>query len=316
MSVHIPNRDRVLAAMEAELVGPAPRGREIDCTRVVRFATAEESYGPWRQQGSGEEILERDRPCTRYGVGVLYPLETPAEALAPGGGDDAASAPPATDGDTGADGAVTARGQRDIEAIVERNPGQPDSGDDEAFDLFTANTYRPSSAGLSFLAAIPPGSTLVVSATGGRYGRKAVTIAGRERTWWLRGPVSIRAEFPADAVRTAREARVAPSHVAAENTAGLDLHIELYSRPHDGAGWLITASLVNRKRHDGVPDEYCLFQTAFTATVAVGDDRPHILPYPGPPHEQLDEEERSLALLYRNTQTFAVGHGCAADWDA
>lgn len=28
----------------------------------------------------------------------------------------------------------------------------------------------------------------------------------------------------------------------------------------------------------------------------------------------LDEEEQSLALLYRNMQTFAVGHGCAANW--
>jgi hypothetical protein len=37
-----------------------------------------------------------------------------------------------------------------------------------------------------------------------------------------------------------------------------------------------------------------------------------ILPYPTA--EPLDSEERSQELLYRDKLTFAVGHGCAADW--
>ncbi len=39
-----------------------------------------------------------------------------------------------------------------------------------------------------------------------------------------------------------------------------------------------------------------------------------ILPYPETPVDLLDKEEKSMFLLYRNSQTYAVGHGCAADW--
>src|SRR5260370_8937901 len=72
-------RDIILRALKAELVGPSPQGREIDCTQPISFDDPKQSYGPWRQQGSGEEILLRDPPCKRYGVGVLYPLCTPVE---------------------------------------------------------------------------------------------------------------------------------------------------------------------------------------------------------------------------------------------
>ena len=34
------------------------------------------------------------------------------------------------------------------------------------------------------------------------------------------------------------------------------------------------------------------------------------------PFEQLDREEQSLALLYRESATWGIGHGCAAGWDA
>jgi len=42
-----------------------------------------------------------------------------------------------------------------------------------------------------------------------------------------------------------------------------------------------------------------------------------ILPYPGPSFDNIEdnEEELSLALLYRNRPTFAVGHGCSAEWE-
>jgi hypothetical protein len=36
-------------------------------------------WKPWRQKGSGEEILTRDAPLTRYGVGVLYPIGVSSE---------------------------------------------------------------------------------------------------------------------------------------------------------------------------------------------------------------------------------------------
>ena len=41
-----------------------------------------------------------------------------------------------------------------------------------------------------------------------------------------------------------------------------------------------------------------------------------IEPYPDVEQPDSDDEEQSIALLYRHQRTFAIGHGCAADWDA
>src|SRR4051812_34761995 len=70
------NRRLIIKALRDELIGPAPAGKELDCTPPVFFAKAQEAYGPWTQKGTGEEILLRDVPTKRYGIGVLYPEET------------------------------------------------------------------------------------------------------------------------------------------------------------------------------------------------------------------------------------------------
>src|ERR1700694_4629654 len=73
MSVHIANREHILSSLKEELIGPSPQGEELDCTKEIIFLEASESYKPWRQAVSGEEILQRDQPLNRYGAGVLYP---------------------------------------------------------------------------------------------------------------------------------------------------------------------------------------------------------------------------------------------------
>ncbi len=63
-------RGKVIEALRAELLGPAAVGKPLDS---FKFEKKEESYGPWINAATGEEILERD-PLIRYGVGVLYPV--------------------------------------------------------------------------------------------------------------------------------------------------------------------------------------------------------------------------------------------------
>lgn len=72
---HIQNRDAVLKMLREELVGPCMVGDEIDCNQPVYLPEVESAYKPYRQLGSGEEILQRDSPTKRYGIGVLYPME-------------------------------------------------------------------------------------------------------------------------------------------------------------------------------------------------------------------------------------------------
>jgi hypothetical protein len=99
-----------------------------------------------------------------------------------------------------------------------------------------------------------------------------------------------------------------------ENHHPLKLEVAAYPREATGPEQsLITFCLVNRSSGD-VFDELCLFQSRFTIEFENGSELP-VLPYPEPEWLATDDEEESLALLYRNYQTFAVGHGCAADWE-
>ncbi len=314
MPDHVANRDKVLERLRDELVGPSPCGEDIDCSGEIRFADAALGYRPYRQLGSGEEILQRDTPTKRYGIGVLYPI-----CAAPGPEDLDVQAPPldpAEAADIPADGAelLQASAAVDCEKIAARSERHLPEADEDDFDLSSANAYKPSSMGVSFLVRLPPGAELQVEAGGGRYRQKTVSVAGRQRDWWLRSPVKISAhyrseDFPKDRSRTVR-----PFQMASGNLEGLDIRVELLARPRrDHADtYLVTVCLINRDTVHGRLDPQCLFQSHFRISANGQEAGAQILPYPAA--APLDDEERSVELLYREKVTFAVGHGCAADW--
>lgn len=200
MADHIVNRDKITQALREELVGPSPQGKPINCRSKINFQSEKDFYGPWRQE-NGEEIIQRDAPVVRYGVGVLFPMRTKLED------EDSKSSREDKDSDQdnqpdekdASEVLITDEVNKSLEQIKE---GVADSVETESddFDLSTANAYKPSSMGVSFLGEFPTGSVLLVKATGGRYQQKTVKVSGSERTWWLRSPVSITAEFEADAL--------------------------------------------------------------------------------------------------------------------
>ncbi|MEZ5343569.1 MAG: helicase-related protein [Acidimicrobiales bacterium] len=63
----------------------------------------------------------------------------------------------------------------------------------------------------------------------------------------------------------------------------------------------------------GRADEVGLFQSEFRVRIE-GAAEGAFLPYPDVGASAADPEELSNALLYRDAQTYAVGHGCAAEW--
>ena len=321
MPEFLEGRQRLVTALREELVGPCPRGTAIDCTGEVSFPDRESAYGPWRQMGSGEEILHRDRPIKRYGVGVLYPPETQGEAD-PGktGSEESSDELPPDEEDE----VLEDKAARSLEDIAGRDPGGSDESD---FDLSTANSYRPSAIGLSFVCQPADGSHLAVQLEAGRYHPKAVTVhlppkdgeddapLHQTRRWWLRSPVTLTARFSASELTSGAERAVPPDGEAdGSNLDGLDIRLRAYTRPRGDGTSLVTVSLVNATPAADPLDTSCLFQVRFTA--AVEGSSAGILPY-----EEVragdagqDDEESSLALLYRRSRTFAVGHGCAADW--
>jgi hypothetical protein len=318
MPDYVEGRAIILQTLREELVGPSPQGRDIDCTQLISFIDAKQSYGPWRQQGSGEEILLRDPPSKRYGVGVLYPMGTPAGETP----QDLHSKSNSSQEEVLPTGnIVTEQAQQAIDKIerrIEALPAEPDSYD---FDLSSANTFRPSSMGISFLTEFPTDAVLLFEASGGRYNKHTVYVEGQERTWWLRSSVSIKTEYDATSICTDREMQAKARATAVENPGKLDLKVEVFSRPYQNSQKrLITICLVNRSKVTSQIDQHCLFQATFKVSITSPEKNRLICPYPGSIDETIDdlwdEEEQSLALLYRKAKTFAVGHGCAANWES
>ncbi|MEJ6486267.1 helicase-related protein [Nostoc punctiforme UO1] len=309
MTEHIANRDKIIQSLREELVGPSPQGELINCSGEITFNFAKEGfYNPWRQD-NGEEILQRDPPRIRYGVGVLYPLGTKLE-------DDNLTLSQLDknfiqDNQPEEIEIITDEVKEDLEKIKEKvSEIAEDNADD--FDLSAANASKPSSIGISFLAEFSEDSVLVIQTfDSGRYRPKKVKVEGNERTWWLRSPVNFTAEFSAVKLCSMEEKK----HIKIEKIDGLQLNIEVFSRPdqkkREGIR-LLTVCLINRT--NGSRDEDCLFQAGFKATIVSPKGEAHILPYPKPDFNS-DDEEQSIALLYRQMETYAVGHGCAADWD-
>ncbi len=309
---NIENRDAVLLALREELVGPCPLGQEIDCAQPIHLNDAEAAYRPYRQLGSGEEILQRDSPTKRYGVGVLYPMEA---QVAPDELDgqlpplDEETAPSPKDIDREA---LTPSAVLDCEEIAARAEHRLPEADSDDFDLSSANTYKPSSMAVSLLIRLPQGDVLDVVATGGRYRLLPVMLTGRAREWWLRSPVRLASNFHREDF-PATNAYVNARDPVRENVVDLDARIEVFARPYQSRPdeYLITVCLVNREPGGGRLDLKSLFQSRLEVRLKPGAAGT-ILPYPTA--EPLDGEERSQELLYRDKLTFAVGHGCAADW--
>ena len=312
MCNHIENRDFVLKMLREELVGPCLVGEEIDCNQTIYLPEVDSAYKPYRQLGSGEEILQRDSPTKRYGIGVLYPVEAPApseevDSSLPQQEEDAEKLNEKT-GDI-----FTSSAAHDCETIASRLERSLPEANSDDLDISSANAYRQSSIAISLLVYMPKGAELNVVATGGRYKIKPVTLIDREGEWWLRSPVQLksnfhRSDFPA------YNAYIKAHNEVRNNVEGLDLKIKVFSRPYNTNRdeFLITVCLINCQQAEGRVDSQCLFQTHFEVQLQPGSTGAAFLPYPA--SEPLDEEECSQELLYRNKLTFAVGHGCAADW--
>lgn len=81
-----------------------------------------------------------------------------------------------------------------------------------------------------------------------------------------------------------------------------------------GEGHLVTVTLLNAREHiaESKPDaKDCLFQVGLRCRVPDGS----ILEYPDAGGVDLTEKEEEMRILYRSSKTYAIGHGCAADWD-
>nr|WP_319492540.1 helicase-related protein [uncultured Desulfobacter sp.] len=308
-SEHILNRERLTAFLKSEIMGPCTEGEDLECSGPISFEKWEDAMKPWIQKNSHDEIIKRETPVNRYGIGVLYPPQV--------------AHPEIQSSDVSEDQEMPEQGE--LSDSFDMKPiGKPENvvSDADDFDLSLTNTLQPSSMGISFLAELPEGSEIIVDVNAGRYQPRQVEIGGITRTWFFREAVSLPGiSFNSSEVRKCG----AVKNIEKSYDNGLKLSVECFSRPDCYSDdekrnhrRLVTVCLVNRTSRTAstasMQSELTLFQSSFNVHIQGG----RILPYPeGEMVSDLnnDSERASFRLLYSSKQTFAVGHGCAACWD-
>lgn len=285
-------RSQILEFVRRELIGPDPNPEH-------------------REFNEGEEILRpQDPPRLRYSSGVLFPGGVKVEDA------DDVAAEEIESSETG---------PPEGDEPEELSPGTSPAEADETIEheINRANDFLPSAMGITALVRIP--DQLRVTIKGGRYERKAIPGLGRpdKHGKWqehhLRRPIT-----PAPLVMDCKQFRVGKpmvvQYLVDTGHPDLKLEIHIFCRPFVHAAnpaqdRMITITLINRTRKTGnrPKDNECVFQSEFEVE-SVGNIS-CFLEYPERKGLEDDDEDQSLRLLYRNKKTFAIGHGCAAEWN-
>ncbi|MFD7276865.1 helicase-related protein [Streptomyces sp. NPDC059862] len=275
-SEHYRVRDEeLLVGLRRELLGPAPEAAPDD----------------------RDEVLTRDAPIDRYLVGVLYPRAV-----------DAAAEERIREDDAEHDGPD--------DAPVSTRDNAEESG--TAQEVSAAGSRRPSSMGLTFAVDPTISEAIVIRARAAVYeptdadGRPVPARRAEART------TSDQLEHWRRKVLALPETTVDVTTPAPDLRFGLGSHAALrvnVRRPDAVTGTVtVTVTLVNTQKvgERELQDVFSLFQCGLTVRAANGSSAFVERPAPAAAH---DPDVATSRLLHRHAPTFAVGHGCAAEWD-
>ena len=288
MSETLATRDFILEFLRKELIGPSPL--------------------PSNMQPDGEEILRpQDPPRQRYSAGVLFPMRSQVPSHDETAGDEDAN----TDVDS-----PEPSGIQDNFGDTGSGAGQFDGAADTDHEVNLANQYLPSAMGISALVDIPDRLRIDISVA--TYRQDDASPSENKRPspkHWLRQPVTRTLEYQASELLGANNTSSEKSVVEVDGKPALVLHsISRPTEESDGTR-LVTFTLINRLLSGAQTprNAECFFQCEFAISEPEG--QACFLSYRERPNYTEDEEQLSLQLLHLHKQTFAVGHGCSAEWE-
>lgn len=268
-------REQLLDLVEREFIGPDP----ID----------------WEgcKQDNGQEILVSDPPRTRYIAGILYPQELPEESSDLN--EDELDESPQTTEDIICEEfpdpvlKTTSEYLEDAEELINRS-----------------NAYRQSA--ISITVAISDGDTIHVEVSAGQYTTLSMfdSKTGKYVSKYYRTPIfwnnnELNIQLP-----TTKE-RIKKMDVGSTN-----LKFDITYRYKKDNYSIYTFTLENSIiRPAAFKDDDCYFQVKFCLQSEKG-----FCPLPDTQRINVDDEDYlSNQLLYRDVHNYAIGHGCAADWE-
>jgi hypothetical protein len=335
-------RTLLIEWIRAEIVGPS---RPIAEANTIDFAGRDFvdpvplRSGPlcWRPNvgDSIEEVLyfDRESPHRKYGCGVLHP-SMPFDAVQPDqsaaeASDTLGIEPEAGDlEETGTDDSDKTEGERD-----------PEDASDE-FEVTSPDIRHPSTVGISFCVRLKTDGRIVIRlplnrrfawqdrtrpefSLNGRYEqciRRWKNDQGQDKDapMWRRLPALLPETLISVDYKQLTTGHIIHNDLELPPGSPLTLRIDLYPRrvKNSEGIWLVTAVLRNTSQPKDSRDvrQSTLYQTYFEVFTEGGSFERY--PESQRPFSQLDFDEQSLSLLYRDSATWAIGHGCAAGWDA
>lgn len=271
-------RDQLIEFVEREFIGPDP----VDW--------------PGLTQQNGEEILASDPPRTRYAAGVLFPRNVLDEYVEPLE-------------------VETKEAVEEDERVDEddRLSERPDSGDrveylEDAEELINrSNAYKQSA--ISITAAVRDGASLSAEVSAGAYSVITSTDPETQKTI---------TRYLRTAISWNNDGQPLPMPSTDDGIRKIDinetcLRFDVTYRYKRGEYSIYTFTLENTKVNasSSIRDDDCYFQVKFKIVSDLG--------FCSLPESQRintdDEDYWSNQLLYRNVRNYAIGHGCAADWE-
>ncbi|MFG2477154.1 helicase-related protein [Streptomyces fagopyri] len=241
-----------------------------------------------------DEVLTQDAPIDRYLTGVLYPRaskERRIELTAEQDGPDTTPVPARDDSE--------------------------DSGTTQ--DVGTGGDRRPSSMGLTFAIDPTISESIVVSCRAAVYEpmdadgtpiparRAEARTTAEQRERWRRTELHL----PAQYIDVTTQAPTQTLVLVPEKVA---LHVIVRSPDGRTGTVTVTVTLINEQKigERDLQDAFSLFQCGLT--VRAGDGSTAFVERAAPTSAP-DPEIATSRLLHRHAPTFAVGHGCSAEWD-
>ncbi len=318
LEINIENRDELIEKIKQELIGPIKVIKDkmspLKIASNVVFANREETYNKYYNSDTLEEILQINPPLLQYSSGILFPFETSSDEVSTLDKDLIEVK------DEGEEKSITKDGLKSIETLIERSSSFDNSSneidEDEHVDLMPQkNDFSPASLALSYYVQLEnENSKMKIEINGGSYKNFSVSLGDGKKLnkWWTREAVKI------DPIQfSGKDLLQKSTHTKTINVNGLVLQLLLFSRKYEDNKFLITISLTNRTpvTSDSSLDECCLFQSEISITLSNYNKSNQFYPYPATISKiESDEEESSNKLLYREAKTFALGHGCSANW--
>lgn len=247
---------------------------------------------PGMTQSNGEEILTTDPPRTRYIAGILYPRE---------------AIDTDTDTQEGESEPMEESEDEDLGTVPAKKLGEFTEFLENAEELINrSNAYRQSA--ISITVAVKNDDRVRVEVSAGTYTTLTAIDPKTERkvTSYPRTALSWKNDEKPLVLPTSENAlRKDPVR-----DTGLQFDITYRYSAGDSTIYTFTLENAKEKKGDSVRDEECFFQVRFRLFSEKG-----FSPLSEGQRITEDEDYRSNQLLYRNVHNYAIGHGCAADWE-